>query len=85
MGRGATRLQEKSGLHYIIASWLELWLTSDSVGNKFMFCSSCVLAAAIQNQAANTVVAANPQVIHTGFSLIVQSQFIASYSLKIDS
>lgn len=50
-----------------------------------MFCSSSVLAAAIQSQAADNVVAAEPQVIHTGFSLILQSQFIASYILRIDS
>lgn len=77
--------RSKPGLHYIIASCLELWLTSDSKGNKFTFCSSCFLAAAIQSQAADNVVAAEPQVVHTGFNLIVKSQFIASYNLRIDS
>lgn len=76
--------------HYLIASWLELWLSSDSTGNKLAFCSSCVLAAAIYNQAAvnlaaDGLVAAEKQVTHTGLSLIVQLQFIASYILRNDS
>lgn len=75
--------RSKPGLHYIIASCLELWLTSDSRGNKFTFCCSCVLAAAIQSQAADNVVAAELQVVHTGFNLIVKSQFIAAKVLHL--
>lgn len=76
--------------HYLIASLLSHSLSHDSIGNKLAFCSSCVLAAAIYNQAAVNIaaeglVAAEKQVTHTGFGLIVQLQFIASYILRNDS
>lgn len=70
--------------HYLIASWLELWLNGDSIENQLAFCSSCVLAAATQapvNLAADSLVAAEKQ----GFGLIVQLQFITSYILGNDS
>lgn len=60
------------------------------MGNELAFCSSCVLAAAVHNQAAvnpaaDSLVAAEKQVSHTGFGLIVQLQFIASYIVQNDS